>query len=165
MSEAELRARAIAKLAHRGQKYGELDYFEGHVEAVVKKVLGQLACKEKHLVAAYLHDVIEDTELSLELLRLMGVGEDALAIVDTLTRRKGETYSDYVARVALDADARLVKLADLDVNLAAAPPGSLRKRYTKAATLLTGALLADMRAGKVLGGGLALEEQSRPSAG
>jgi (p)ppGpp synthase/HD superfamily hydrolase len=68
-------------------------------------------------IAAVLHDTVEDTWVTLDLLRTMGFSDSVVSAVDALTRRKdAETYDDYVARCARHPIARLVKYADLDDN-------------------------------------------------
>ncbi|MBQ6272733.1 MAG: HD domain-containing protein [Oscillospiraceae bacterium] len=67
-------------------------------------------------VAALLHDVVEDTETTLEDLRKMGFSPRALEAVSLLTHDPAEPYLDYVARVKQNPVARTVKLADLRHN-------------------------------------------------
>jgi (p)ppGpp synthase/HD superfamily hydrolase len=67
--------------------------------------------------AAVLHDVVEDTEVTLEDLRLAGLPEEVIAAVDCVTKRKGEAYTDYLDRIANNPIARRVKLADLQDNM------------------------------------------------
>jgi len=68
-------------------------------------------------IAAVLHDVIEDSSLTIEDLRREGFGDQVLAIVEALTRRAGENYEDYVQRVGRHRPAIPVKLADLRDNM------------------------------------------------
>ena len=67
-------------------------------------------------VAALLHDVVEDTDYSLEDLRRMGFPPRALEAVALLTHDPAEPYLDYVARLKQNPVARTVKLADLRHN-------------------------------------------------
>ena len=67
---------------------------------------------------AYLHDVVEDSDVELSDLNAFFSG-DVVADVDTLTRREGETYFAYIDRVRSGSDtARRVKLADIEDHLA-----------------------------------------------
>lgn len=70
-------------------------------------------------IAAVLHDVVEDTWVTLVSLRERGFSEVAIEAVDALTRRKdgSETYGEYIERVAQNPIAIWVKLADLQDNL------------------------------------------------
>jgi len=64
-----------------------------------------------------LHDVVEDTKISLEDLEELGFDGRVLDAVDALTRRDKETYEDYIERVIKNRDATFVKLADLEDNM------------------------------------------------
>jgi hypothetical protein len=64
-----------------------------------------------------LHDVIEDTPVTLDRLREEGYPEEVLRALDSVTRRDGERYEDYVDRAAADPIGRQVKLADLEDNM------------------------------------------------
>ena len=71
---------------------------------------------EETVVVALLHDVVEDTDYTIDDLRAMGFPEaitDALAL---MTHAKGEPYMEYVARLRDNPIARSVKLADLQHN-------------------------------------------------
>ena len=71
---------------------------------------------EESIIAALLHDVVEDTAWSLADLRAMGFSEKALEAVALLTHDPAEPYLSYVARVKENPIARRVKLADLRHN-------------------------------------------------
>jgi hypothetical protein len=72
---------------------------------------------EPAMIAAVLHDVVEDTPWTLQKLRAEGFSEDVLEAVACLTKRKGEDYADFIARAGVNPIARLVKLADLEDNM------------------------------------------------
>ena len=56
---------------------------------------------EKASIAALLHDVLEDTEMTIENLESKGFDEEIIKAVDALTRRKEEDkYFDFIERVA-----------------------------------------------------------------
>jgi len=88
---------------------------------------------------AVLHDVVEDSTLTLKDLREQGFPAHIIEGVDALTRRDGEAYEDAIERAAGHGLARKVKLSDLESNLdvrrltqvTAADIGRL-ERYTKA---------------------------------
>jgi (p)ppGpp synthase/HD superfamily hydrolase len=68
-------------------------------------------------VVATLHDVVEDSDVTLDDLRRAGFADEVLVAVDALTRRKGESYTRYVRRAALHPLALQVKIADLEDNM------------------------------------------------
>jgi len=71
---------------------------------------------EETTVAALLHDVAEDTELTLDDLREMGIPERVLEALALLTHDPAVPYLEYVARLKDNEIARAVKLADLKHN-------------------------------------------------
>ena len=105
------KAYEIAKKAHLGQidKAGE-DYIK-HPEKVASFVNS-----DEEKAVAYLHDVIEDTELTLEDLREYGFSEEVLKAVDVITKKKGQDYQTYLYSVKENKLARVVKLVDLRHN-------------------------------------------------
>jgi ADP-ribosylglycohydrolase len=140
---------ALARVAHAGQvdKLG-LDYIQ-HPLAVMARVDDV----DEKIVAA-LHDVVEDTEVTLDELRARGFAEHIVHAVDAVTKREGEPLAESMARVAADRLARAVKLADLSHNgdperMAELPPETrerLTKKYRESARLL-GTTMDDILAG------------------
>jgi (p)ppGpp synthase/HD superfamily hydrolase len=90
--------------------------------------------------AAVLHDVVEDTAVTLD--DVAALDPAVAVLVDAVTRRPGEAYADFVRRAAKDPEARAVKLADVLDNrsrLDRLPPEAaepLAKRYEKALAVL-----------------------------
>ena len=105
------KAYEIAKRAHLGQvdKAGE-DYIK-HPEKVASFVKS-----DEEKAVAYLHDVIEDTELTLEDLHEYEFSKEVIEAVDIITKKKGEDYQSYLNSVKKNKLARAVKLADLRHN-------------------------------------------------
>lgn len=68
-------------------------------------------------IVAVLHDVLEDSEITADDLRTEGYTEEVILALETLTKRKGEDYDDFIERVATSPLARRVKLADLEDNM------------------------------------------------
>jgi (p)ppGpp synthase/HD superfamily hydrolase len=99
---------------------------------------------DDYMIAGVLHDVVEDTPVTLREIAF-SFGVDTAATVDAMTRRKGEVYRDYIERVLLNFVARTVKIADLHDNmnetrmegLDSAMRESLTKRYEWALRRLT----------------------------
>ena len=127
-----------ATAAHHGQvdKNG-VDYIR-HPIAVAESLDKR---EEEYLrVAALLHDVVEDTDVTLEDLTYLGIDARAVAIVDVLTRRDGETYFDYVKRIvnSKNGAAIQVKIADVAHNMSRPYPGDegMKKRYAKTLAIL-----------------------------
>ncbi|KXO99060.1 Guanosine polyphosphate pyrophosphohydrolases/synthetases (plasmid) [Tsukamurella tyrosinosolvens] len=125
----------LAREAHRGQvdKAGR-DYFDGHLRPIAESlaVFGPDAVE-----LGWVHDIVEDTGMSLTALREAGVRESIVTAVDSVTRREGEPYLEFIGRSCNDEHGRQGKLADnawnliLNPDLAAVDP-------TRAASLLRG---------------------------
>ncbi len=80
--------------------------------------------------AGYLHDVVEDTDTTLDDLRYLGFTEEVVEAVDALTKREGENHAERVLRAGRNTVAREVKIADMRDNLRPGC-GTLEKRYRK----------------------------------
>lgn len=106
------RAIEIARRAHAGQtdKAGE-DYIN-HTLRVSQSVQG-----EDEKIVAVLHDVIEDSDITLEDLKREGFSFQVLGALDLVTKKEGDEYSNYIARIKENPIARAVKIADLRDNM------------------------------------------------
>lgn len=104
-------AHEIAKKAHAGQvdKAG-MDYIK-HPEAVASFVN---TTEEK--ATAYLHDVLEDTQITAADLLNAGIPHNVVEAAQVLTKEKYTPYFEYLSRVKENSLARTVKLADLKHN-------------------------------------------------
>jgi (p)ppGpp synthase/HD superfamily hydrolase len=138
------KARAFAKGAHAGQKYGRGLYYSRHLSDV-ERALSRFAqdCEprtfETLTAAAWLHDTMEDTRVDYTLL-YTEFGERIANIVDAVTDRAGRNRAErheatypMVRHVGGD-EAVLVKLADrianVEYSIASADDGKL-KMYRK----------------------------------
>jgi (p)ppGpp synthase/HD superfamily hydrolase len=68
------------------------------------------------MIAAVLHDLIEDTDWTAENLIAAGFNPHTISIIVLLTHLKGESYDEYIMRVAVSRRARAIKMADLRHN-------------------------------------------------
>jgi (p)ppGpp synthase/HD superfamily hydrolase len=73
---------------------------------------------ETEMIAAVLHDVVEDSLWTVADLGKQGFPEEVLAVLDCLTRREQETYGEFIERVKLNPTAHKIKSADLEDNMA-----------------------------------------------
>lgn len=72
---------------------------------------------ENDMICAVLHDVIEDTDTTLDDLRQEGFSEEIITALDCLTRRENESYMQYINRIKTNDIAKRVKLKDLEDNM------------------------------------------------
>lgn len=105
----------LAVRAHIGQRYPspEPEPYVLHLLRVMLAVRGGRA-----QMTAVLHDVLEDTQVTVERLRAAELPDDVIIAVQALTHRAEHTYEQYIDVLADNPLARQVKLADLGDNLA-----------------------------------------------
>lgn len=68
-------------------------------------------------IVAILHDVVEDTSITLENLLNEGFNFSIVDAIEHLTKRKGEDYTDFINRLHANKLATTVKIADIKDNL------------------------------------------------
>lgn len=97
--------------AHQGQKdKGGFPYCF-HPYQVAQGMEDEISC-----TCALLHDVVEDTDITMEDLTDMGFPQEVTDVLKLLTHEKGIPYMDYVRNLAGNPTARKVKMADLKHN-------------------------------------------------
>ena len=106
------KAYEIASMAHKNQKdKGGIEYINHPV--AVSMLVGSL--EEK--IVALLHDVVEDTHVTLAELKSFGFNDNVIAAIDAISRKAGESTDDYMNRVKNNKLACSVKKADLLHNM------------------------------------------------
>ena len=106
------KAIALAATYHAGQTDKAGQPYILHV----LRVLMKQDSDDARIVAA-LHDVVEDTAITVADLARSGFGDDIVAAVGALTRRSDVPYEAYLEGVAANPLARAVKIADLEDNM------------------------------------------------
>ena len=113
------RAYGIAEYHHRDQTRRSGDPYITHPLAVAQ-ILAEFGMPPATLVAALLHDTVEDTEYSLDQLRA-DFGDEVAALVDGVTKldkvtygqaSQAETVRKMVVAMARDIRVLVIKLAD-----------------------------------------------------
>ena len=105
-------ALVIAALAHAGQRDKAGQPYILHPLRMMLKLE-----TEQERMVALLHDVLEDTAVTLAALEEAGFSVEVLQAVQTLTRGPGESRMEAAQRAAQDPLALSVKLADNADNL------------------------------------------------
>ena len=106
------RAIEIAATAHAGQRDKAGQPYIFHPLRVMLRLDGA-----HEQMAAVLHDVVEDTSVTLDNLAQEGFPSEVLRAIAALTKLPGETRLEAAARAAADPVARKVKLADNAENM------------------------------------------------
>jgi (p)ppGpp synthase/HD superfamily hydrolase len=68
------------------------------------------------MIAAILHDVVEDSHWTFEMLHLEGFSSEVIVILELLTHRKETEYMDYIKALSVHPIAKAIKLSDLRDN-------------------------------------------------
>ena len=124
----------IAQRVHAGQfRRDKVTPYINHPIDVANRVkkFGQ-----EYMAVAYLHDVLEDTNITARDLLDSGMSADIVEAVKTLTKEKGIYYSgyyfdEYLWLVKQNEIARRVKIADMISNLADDPTDKQIARYAE----------------------------------
>jgi len=131
------RAYRISAQAHQGQKRLSGDDFVSHSVAVAT-ILAEQQMDTTTIAAALLHDVVEDSDVTLDLLR-KDFGNEVADLVDGLTKistltfrstaeEQAENYRKLLMSVARDARVIIIKLADRLHNMRTLDPLSPDRR-------------------------------------
>jgi hypothetical protein len=142
------KALEIAAGAHAGQRDKEGLPYILHPLRVMHRMTGESA-----QIVAILHDVVEDTPVTIADLREAGFSPEIIAAIECVTHSKQEPYAEYVIRCRANPLAKQVKLADLEDNSLLSRAMLRRdrevtdlarfRRYTMAYKFLTGQLAED----------------------
>jgi (p)ppGpp synthase/HD superfamily hydrolase len=72
---------------------------------------------EEEQITALLHDVVEDSPITLDELKTAGFSVTVIDAVRILTRLEDMSYDEYLRGIAVNDLARRVKLLDLEDNM------------------------------------------------
>ena len=102
----------IAQKAHQGQKdKAGADYINHPVT-----VASNVGDDESAMIVALLHDVVEDTDVTLKDLNAFLLPEESEAL-RILTHDESVPYMEYIEQISHNRLATLVKMADLKHNM------------------------------------------------
>lgn len=116
-----VRAYQLASFVHEGQMRKSGERFIEHPTGVAR-ILAELGMDATTIIAAFLHDAIEDTELELTDIKTH-FGEEVVGIIDGLTKierigfrskehEQAENLRKMIVAMAKDARVLIIKLAD-----------------------------------------------------
>lgn len=104
-------AMRIAYKAHENQKDKSGVPYIFHPYHVAEQMDDEISC-----VVALLHDVVEDTHITMEMLE-WNFPKEVVQPLKLLTHDKNTPYMDYIKNLSKDFVARKVKLVDLEHNM------------------------------------------------
>lgn len=139
-----LLAISIAQNAHKGQMGTTQNQDEPFVQHplrvmnMVRKKYSLDASGYGHdvSVVAVLHDVVEDTDITIDNLKEQGLTDRQAAALDAITRKEGQTYLEHIHVCAENDIAWEVKKFDL-LDKIPSTKGSLHDKYELAFYILT----------------------------
>lgn len=104
---------ALASEHHYGQKQKDKQ-----TPYILHPLTLMFRCEDiSEKIVAVMHDLVEDTDVTLEMLTSWDFSTSIVDAVDAITHRKDESYESYVERVAANPIARAVKIQDLQHNM------------------------------------------------
>ena len=109
---------AFAVKAHDGmrRKKSETPYILHPMEAAV--IVGTMTSDQNLISAAALHDVVEDSDWTFEMLKGEGFSDDVIDALKCVTKlSEDEDYDHFIDRILGNQLAVKVKLNDLEDNL------------------------------------------------
>jgi (p)ppGpp synthase/HD superfamily hydrolase len=138
MSSLVETAERIARKSHENQfrKFDNKEPYINHPARVAANFYNEIL-----IAAGWLHDVLEDTTTTKQDLVDAGLPHEVIDIVECLTRKQNETYFDFIMRVSENSSASVVKLADIDDNMATLKESSLKDKYRFARKVLASELV------------------------
>ena len=112
-------AYTLAREAHKEQRRKSGEPYIMHPVAVAKIVAEELRLGANPIIAAFLHDVVEDTPYTIENIRER-FGDDVAFLVDVVTKKKSnvksssqiDNYKQMLDSLHYDIRALLIKLSD-----------------------------------------------------
>lgn len=130
-------AKAFADTVHKNQKYGKTLPYSKHLEDVLKTLIRFGVTDDDMLVAALLHDSVEDTNTTIFQLEA-AFGRRVSELVHCVTNEPGknrkERHQNTYSKIAGNKDATTLKLADrisnLEYSIESQDDGKI-KMYTK----------------------------------
>lgn len=109
------KALALAVAKHAGTRdKGGVPYILHPIHVMME--MKKAGCTEDELAAGVMHDLVEDTDVTLDFLRTM-FSEAVVLAVDSVTKREGEPIDEYRRRVATNQTGRKIKIHDLKHNM------------------------------------------------
>ena len=126
---------------------------DGNALILHSLIVGSMGQTDAEKCAGFLHDVVEDTEWTLDDLKREGVPQEVLDVLELCTHEEGLSYEEYVQRIIDSGNltAIHVKYNDLMHNLSRGKAfgyPKLIEKHSKALKKVTEALLKMVKKGE-----------------
>ena len=112
--------------------FGKRD-LDGNPEILHSLSVGMAGKNKIEMIVGFLHDVVEDSDVTLEDLEKWGYSEDVVDAVSLLTHREGISYMGYIDNIIQSGNsvAIAVKMNDLRHNIVRGEVGGHKKLVAK----------------------------------
>lgn len=130
----------LARKVHKKQTRFDGSPYINHIEGVVEILNDMGVDDEATLIAAILHDAIEDGEswVTDEIFKVFG--NEIGYLVKSLTLKQNTNYDTYIHSILADKRLILIKIADNLYNLSDMPTNRMKLKYKKSLAMLIGKL-------------------------
>jgi sugar-specific transcriptional regulator TrmB len=117
LNEVLTKVTVLAREEHRNQMYLSFPYgyHLNHVKNTFCEIFKSITIEEKIVIEC--HDLVEDTDVTLEKLSSLGVPNNLIKSIDLLTKKKNQSRSKYIKELKTNYIAKRVKIADSTSNL------------------------------------------------
>lgn len=131
----------LANRVHKEHKRFNGKPYMTHIEGVVDILKAFGITDEKMLIAAILHDTVEDGEswVTGEIFKIFG--NEIGYLVKTLSIKQDQSYEEFMQHIIADKRTIIIKIADSLHNVTDNPTSGMRRKYRKGLSELIGALL------------------------
>lgn len=72
---------------------------------------------DEEMIVSVLHDVVEDSNTTIQDLKELGFSSSVLDAIECLTKRSNESYESFIHRISKNTLARSIKIIDIQDNL------------------------------------------------
>lgn len=122
LNELFKNAKILAKDYHKGQlDKGGHPYIK-HLKETCNNVNSILSDHKSDLyikcrIVAILHDILEDTKCTEDILSSLGFTKEIVEAIKSVTRKKNESYDNFITRASENKIGKIVKACDLKSNM------------------------------------------------
>ncbi len=95
-----------------------------HCLTVMNNTIGDDCTK----CAAVMHDIVEDTDITLSALTTLGFTDKTVGLLHLLTHQKTTDYMEYIKAISVSPEATQIKMRDLEHNSNITRLKGLRKK-------------------------------------
>ena len=131
----------LANRVHKEHKRFDGSTYMDHITGVVDILKKFGITDENMLIAAILHDTIEDGESWVTSEIFKTFGNEIGYLVKTLSKQKGQHYREFIQPILSDRRTIIIKIADNVYNVTDNPTSGMRRKYRESLSELIGALI------------------------